>query len=90
MDEETPDNVLDMDIGSRLLDSRGTTPEHILRLALEDIRQGKRAEQKMVVLFLDDSPGHFGIEYYQSGMRLDQCAMLCDLGNSLFKRKLGI
>ena len=88
MDEERPDNVLDMNMSAQL--EAGTTSEHILRTALEDVRQGKRPEQKMLILFLDDSSSTFGIEYYQSGMRLTQCALLCDLGNALFKKGLGL
>ena len=87
MDDQSS-NVLDL--GLKAMDARQTTPEHMLRSALEDIRNGERLEGKMVILFLDDKPGTFGIYYYQAGMRLDECAFVCDAGKSLFMKKLGL
>ena len=86
--DETRDNVVDL--GRRPLDSREASPEHILRTALEDVRQGVREEEKMLILFLDDTPGKFAIRYYQSGMRKDECASLCNTGNALFLKELGL
>lgn len=80
-------NVLDM--GIKQMDSRHTTPEHTLRAALEAIRKGQRKEAKMVILFLDDSPGEFGVYYYQAGMRNDQAALLCEAGKQMFLKRLG-
>lgn len=87
MDDQSS-NVLDL--GLKTMDARQTTPEHMLRSALEDIRKGERPEKKMVILFLDDEPGNFGLYYYQAGMRLDECAFLCDAGKSLFMKGLGL
>lgn len=71
------------------MDARTVTPEMMLLTALEDVRSGERTEGKMLIMFID--PGDpFKMHYYNSGMRVDECASICDFGNALFKKELGL
>lgn len=61
--------------------------ERMLLDALEDVRSGKRAKKKALILWLEDDED-YAVGFTQCGMTMPECILLCEMGKERFKEEL--
>ena len=68
-----------------------SSPEQALQDALDYIgKKGAFKEgKKLLVLCLDESNGEYIISYVQAGMKMSECATLCEIAKSSFLKEMG-
>lgn len=79
-------------LGAKAGDAKMYTPEQTLTEVLNE-RIGKdgafKNAKKLLVLALDDTDGDYAISWQQAGMRMSECALLCEISKDMFKHKMG-